>query len=73
MKRKGVEFVPNAAVYCDKERIFKRGFLGVLQLIVETLSTGNAEDDTIKKEVHEKFRVLEYWIAFFMLRNMSIR
>lgn len=73
VKGKGAELVPDVAVYCDKEQIFKRGFLGVPQLIVEVLSPGNAEDDTIKKkEVYEKFGVPEYWIASPMSRKIYI-
>ena len=44
VKGKGAGLVPDVAVYCDKEQIFKRGFLGVPQLIVGVLSPGNAED-----------------------------
>lgn len=73
VKGKGAELVHDVAVYCDKEQIFKRGFLGIPQLIVEVLSPGNAEDDTIKKkEVYEKFGVPEYWIASPMSRNIYI-
>ena len=73
VKGKGAELVPDVAVYCDKEQIFKRGFLGVPQLIVEVLSPGNAEDDTIKKkEVYEKFGVPEYWIASPMSRKIYV-
>jgi len=73
VKGKGAELVPDVAVYCDKDQIFKRGFLGIPQLIVEVLSPGNAEDDTIKKkEVYEKFGVPEYWIASPMSRKIYI-
>lgn len=73
VKGKGAELVPDVAVYCDREQIFKRGFLGVPQLVVEILSPGNAEDDTIKKkEVYEKFEVPEYWIASPMSRKIYI-
>ena len=73
VKGKGAELVPDVAVYCDKEQIFKRGFLGIPQLIVEVLSPGNAEDDTIKKkEVYEKFGVPEYWIASPMSRKIYV-
>ena len=71
MKWKVAELVADVTVYCDKEQIFKRGFLGVPQLIVEVLSLGNAEEDTInKKEVYEKFGVTEYWIACPMSRKI---
>lgn len=73
VKGKGAELVPDVAVYCDREQIFKRGFLGVPQLVVEILSPGNAEDDTIKKkEAYEKFGVPEYWIASPMSRKIYI-
>ncbi len=73
VRGKGAEFVPDVAVYCDREQIFKRGFLGVPQLVVEILSPGNADDDTIKKkEVYEKFGVPEYWIASPMSRKIYI-
>ena len=48
VKGKGAELVPDIAVYCDKEQIFKRGFLGIPQLVVEVLRPSNTEDDTIK-------------------------
>lgn len=61
---KGAELVPDIAVYCDRERRFKRGFLGVPRLTVEVLSPSNSEDDTIKKrQVYEDYGVQEYWIA----------
>jgi Uma2 family endonuclease len=73
VKGKGAELIPDVAVYCDKDQIFKRGFLGVPQLIVEVLSPRNAEDDTIKKkDVYEKFGVPEYWIASPMSRKIYV-
>ena len=70
---KGAELVPDVAVYCDKEQIFKRGFLGVPQLVVEVLSPSNSEDDTIiKKDIYEKFGVPEYWIASPMSRKVYV-
>jgi Uma2 family endonuclease len=61
---KKAELVPDVAVYCDKEQIFKRGFLGIPQLVVEVLSYSNSTDDTEKKkEVYRKYGVPEYWIA----------
>lgn len=60
---KKAELVPDIAVYCDKEQRFRRGFLGVPQLVVEILSPSNSTDDTIiKKAIYEKFGVPEYWI-----------
>ncbi len=61
---KKAELVPDIAVYCDKEQVFRRGFLGVPQLIIEILSPSNSTDDTeTKKEVYRKFGVPEYWIV----------
>ena len=63
MARKA-ELVPDIAIYCDKNQIFKKGFLGVPQLIVEVLSPSNSEDDTIKKkEIYRKYGIPEYWIV----------
>ena len=70
---KGAELVPDVAVYCDKEQIFKRGFLGVPQLVVEVLSPGNSDDDTIKKkEIYEDYGVPEYWIASPMSKKVYV-
>lgn len=61
---KRAELSPDIAVYCDREQIFRRGFLGVPQLVIEVLSPSNALDDTVKKkDIYEKFGVPEYWIA----------
>lgn len=61
---KKAELVPDVAVYCDKEQIFKRGFLGIPQLVIEVLSYSNSTDDTEKKkEIYKKYGVPEYWIA----------
>ncbi|NMM65848.1 Uma2 family endonuclease [Clostridium sp. P21] len=68
---KKAEIVPDIAVYCDKEQIFKRGLLGIPQLIVEILSPSNATDDTeIKKETYQKYGVPEYWIADPMTKKV---
>ncbi|NMM65977.1 Uma2 family endonuclease [Clostridium sp. P21] len=56
---KGAELVPDVVVYCDRGYVFKRGFLGVPQLVVEVLSPSNADDDTeIKKGAYRKLGVL---------------
>lgn len=61
---KKAELSPDIAVYCDKEQIFRRGFLGVPVLVVEVLSPSNSTDDLIiKKNAYEKFGVPEYWIV----------
>lgn len=61
---KKAELVPDVAVYCDKEQIFKRGFLGIPQLVIEVLSHSNSTDDTEKKkELYRRYGVPEYWIV----------
>jgi Uma2 family endonuclease len=73
VKGKGAELVPDVAVYCDNEQIFKRGFLGVPQLVIEVLSPSNADDDTeVKKEIYRKFGVPEYWIVSPMSKKVYV-
>lgn len=61
---KKAELVPDVAVYCDEEQMFRRGFLGIPQLVIEVLSPSNHTDDTIKKyKVYEEFAIPEYWIV----------
>lgn len=73
IKSKKAEVAPDVAVYCDKEQRFYRGFLGIPQLIVEVLSPGNADDDTIiKKELYESYGVPEYWIISPMSKKVYI-
>ena len=44
--------------------MFKRGFLGIPQLVVEVLSPSNHTDDTLKKyKIYVEFGVPEYWIV----------
>lgn len=70
---KKAELVPDIAVYCDKEQLFRRGFLGVPQLVIEILSPNNADDDTEKKkETYRKFGVLEYWIVSPMSKRTFV-
>ena len=55
---KRAELSPDIAVYCDKEQRFRRGFLGIPQLVVEILSPSNSEDDTVKKKsIYEDFDI----------------
>jgi len=70
---KRAELVPDIAVYCDREQIFKRGFLGIPQLVVEILSPSNFEKDVIKKkEIYEKYDVPEYWIVSPMSKKVYV-
>jgi Uma2 family endonuclease len=44
--------------------ITKSGILGIPDLLIEVLSPGNSDHDTIiKKDLYEKFGVQEYWIV----------
>ena len=64
---------PDVAVYCDKNQIFYRGYIGVPQLVVEVLSPSNADDDLIvKKDLYEKYGVPEYWIISPMSKKVWI-
>ncbi|BCZ45313.1 hypothetical protein psyc5s11_13800 [Clostridium gelidum] len=70
---KKAELVPDIAVYCDKEQVFRRGFLGIPQLVVEILSPNNADDDTEKKkEIYRKYGVSEYWIVSPMSKRVFV-
>lgn len=70
---KKAELSPDIAVYCDKNQIFKRGFLGVPQLVVEVLSPSNVTDDTEKKkETYRQYGVSEYWIVSPMEKKAFI-
>ena len=63
MSAKKTELVPYIAVYCDKGQVFRRGYLGIPQMVVEVLSPSNSTDDTeTKKDISRKFGVSEYWI-----------
>lgn len=67
------ELSPDIAVYCNKNQIFKRGFLGIPQLVVEVLSPNNVTDDTEKKkEIYRKYGVPEYWIVSPMDKKVFI-
>lgn len=70
---KKAELSPDIAVYCDKSQIFRRGFLGIPQIIVEVLSPSNSTDDTeVKKQIYENFGVLEYWIVDPQMKQVFI-
>lgn len=73
IKSKQAEVAPDVAVYCDKNQIFYRGYIGIPQLIVEVLSPSNSDDDLIvKKDLYEKYGVPEYWIVSPMSRKIWI-
>lgn len=73
IKSKRAEVAPDVAVYCDKNQIFYRGYIGVPQLIVEVLSPSNSDDDLIvKKDLYESYGVSEYWIVSPMSKKVWI-
>ena len=73
VKSKTAEVAHDIAVYCDKNQIFYRGYIGIPQLVVEVLSPSNADDDLIvKKDLYEKYGVPEYWIISPMSKKVWI-
>jgi len=73
IKSKKAEVAPDIAVYCDKNQIFYRGYIGIPQLIIEVLSPSNSDDDTIaKKSLYEEYGVPEYWIVSPMSKKVWI-
>jgi Uma2 family endonuclease len=54
---------PDLSVFCDQEKLDKRGAKGAPDLVVEILSPGNSRRDMKDKfEVYELAGVREYWI-----------
>ena len=73
IKSKKAEVAPDVAVYCDKNQIFYRGYIGIPQLIIEVLSPSNSDDDLIvKKDLYEEYGVAEYWIISPMSKKIWI-
>lgn len=73
IKSKKAEVAPDIAVYCDKNQIFYRGYIGIPQLVIEILSPSNSDDDTIaKKNLYEEYGVPEYWIVSPMSKKVWI-
>ena len=73
IKSKNAEVAPDIAVYCDKNQIFYRGYIGIPQLVIEVLSLSNSDDDTIaKKNLYEEYGVPEYWIVSPMSKKVWI-
>ena len=73
IKSKRAEVAPDVAVYCDKNQIFYRGYIGIPQLIVEVLSPSNSDDDLIvKKDLYESYGIPEYWIIYPMSKKVWI-
>lgn len=73
IKSKKAEVAPDIAVYCDKNQILYRGYIGIPQLVIEILSPSNSDDDTIaKKNLYEEYGVPEYWIVSSMSKKVWI-
>ena len=73
IKSKNAEVAPDIAVYCDKNQIFYRGYIGIPQLVIEVLSPSNSDDDLIvKKDLYERFEIPEYWIISPMSKKVWI-
>lgn len=73
IKSKKAEVAPDLAVYCDKNQVFYRGYIGIPQLIIEVLSPSNSDDDLItKKDLYERYGVPEYWIVSPMSKKIWI-
>lgn len=65
------EYIPDAMVVCDPDKITEDGVFGSPDLVVEVLSPGTAKRDrTHKKDIYEKYGVREYWIVD--PRNLTI-
>ncbi len=55
---------PDISVFCDPQRIDKRGARGAPDWVVEVLSPGNAAHDQIRKrDLYERSGVQEYWLV----------
>lgn len=54
---------PDICIVCDKNKIDRRGCLGIPDTIIEVLSPGNMDYDMkVKFGIYEEFGVPEYWI-----------
>ncbi|MEN0003598.1 MAG: Uma2 family endonuclease [Bacteroidota bacterium] len=54
---------PDLSVICDPSKIDRRGCLGSPDLVIEILSEGNNQDDTVEKfAIYESAGIPEYWM-----------
>lgn len=54
---------PDILIVCDKSKLDTKGCLGAPELIVEIISPGTSQKDSITKlNLYEKSGVLEYWL-----------
>ncbi len=64
---------PDLCVFCDKNKIDKRGAEGAPDLVIEILSPGNSKRDTKDKlNIYEESGIKEYWIVRPDEKNVSI-
>ena len=55
---------PDLCVFCDKNKIDKRGAKGTPDLIIEIVSPGNSKRDLKDKfNIYQEVGVREYWIV----------
>ena len=65
---KKAELVPDIAIYCDKEQVFRRGYLGIPQMVVEVLSPSNSTDDTeTKKQFALKIKRIVFYLYYLTI------
>lgn len=56
--------IPDVMIVCRKDIIKRNGIYGAPDLVVEVLSPGTEKRDRgYKKDLYEKYGVLEYWIV----------
>lgn len=54
---------PDVLIVCDKSKLDAKGCLGAPELVVEIISPGTSQKDSITKlNLYEKSGVLEYWL-----------
>ncbi|MHB9139847.1 MAG: Uma2 family endonuclease [Victivallaceae bacterium] len=64
---------PDLLVICDPSKLDKRGCLGAPDWIIEIVSPSTASKDHImKRELYERFGVIEYWIVQPMDRLVMV-
>lgn len=57
--------IPDLFVVCDKNKIAKKGCVGVPDLVIEVISPSSSKRDLVtKRELYLKNEVREYWIVF---------
>ena len=66
-------FKPDMMVVCDRDKIKPNGIYGAPDLVVEVLSRSTAHRDKgYKKDLYERYGVLEYWIVSPTERTVEV-